>query len=76
MIQTKPTTDLGGGAIAGKVAVRYYRPGLHHELVPADIQAAAERAHCDVTAAAGGSQEYGDNIKIDNIQIVKPSQSL
>ena len=70
VIQTKPTTDLGGGSVAGKVAVKYYRPSLYGALDAADIQAAAERAHCNVVAVAGGSQEYGDNgMKVDTIQI-------
>jgi len=70
MIQSKPTTDLGGGSIAGKIEARYYRPSLYGALDPADIQAAAERAHCDVVAVSRGSQEYGDNgMKLDSIQI-------
>ena len=70
VIQSKPTTDLGGGSVAGKIEARYYRPSLYGALDAADIQAAGERAHCNVVAVSSGSQEYGDNgMKLDSVQI-------
>jgi hypothetical protein len=70
VIQTVPSTDLGGGSVAGKVAVKYYRPSLYGALDAADIQAAAELAHCNVVVVAGGSQGYGDNgMKVDAVQV-------
>jgi len=70
VIQTVPSTDLGGGSVAGKVAVKYYRPSLYGALDAAELQAAAEQAHCNVVVVAGGSQGYGDNgMKVDTIQI-------
>lgn len=69
VIQRKPTTDLGGGSIAGKVEALYYRPSLYGALDAGDIQAAAERAHCRVVAAASGSQETAEGMKLDTVQI-------
>ena len=70
VIQTVPTKDLGGGSVGGKVSVKYYRPSLYGALDAGDIQAEAERAHCNVVAVSGGSQGYGDDgMKVDAIQI-------
>lgn len=76
VIQRVPTGNLGGGSVAGKVEVRYFRPDLYRAIDPGDIQSAAKQAHCEVMAASSGHQPYGDNMKLDVVQIdVKRGQT-
>jgi hypothetical protein len=87
VIQSKPTEDLRGGSVAGKVEVRYYRPDLYRAVDAGDIQDAAERAHCTVMATSSGrhfadmpvatfTQNYGADMKVDTVMIdIKRGQS-
>ena len=80
VIQRQATEDLGGGSVAGKVEVRYFRPDLYRAVDAGDIQDAAERAHCTVMATSSGqhfadmpvatfTQNYGADMKVDTVQI-------
>jgi len=80
VIQRQPTKDLGGGSVAGKVEVRYFRPDLYRAIDAGDVQDAAERAHCTIMATSSGqhfadmpvttfTQNYGADMKVDSVQI-------
>lgn len=68
IIQRKATEVLGGGSVAGKVEVRYYRPSLYGPLDAGAIQAAAELAHCRVKPLSVSTQETGNGMKVDSAQ--------